>query len=117
MKKKVLKAFLVLAICGAASAAFGDGAIISTTTSIGSLAFSPSSKVFVKAASASTGYIAESLHSSGSRMFATDSVASIIYWKDVNIGTAPTSTFDTQTAPTAAGAHGSPDISSGWTSM
>jgi hypothetical protein len=121
MKKSILKAFLVLAICAAAASA-NASVDITSTTSIGSLSFSPSSKVHVYATSATTGYVVEALHISGSRVFGTDSAASILYWHDAVINpTAPSSAWaaSPDVAPTAAGIHGTPNFVTGttWTSM
>lgn len=124
MKKSIFRACLILAVCVAASSAYATNVTINGTTSIGSLGFTPSNKVIVAVKAAATGYTTESLHMSGSRVFGTDSVKSIIYWKDVTInGTTPTdaaASFDTLTAPAASGTAGTPDFSTaanGWTSM
>jgi hypothetical protein len=123
MKRSIRKACLILAICAAASGAYAANQTINSTTSIGSLGFTPSNKVIVKVTSATTGYVTESLHMSGSRMFGTDSSKSVIYWKDAAIdGSTPAAaagTFDGLTAPTVSGAVGSPDFSttSPWASM
>jgi hypothetical protein len=120
MKKSILKAFLVLAICAAAASANAT-VDITSTTSIGSLSFSPSSKVHVSATSILAGYVVEALHISGSRVFGTDSAASILYWHDATIApTQPTNSFTSSAAaPTAAGTHGTPNFVTGttWTSM
>ncbi len=118
MKKSILKAFLILAICAAASSAYAT-TLITTSTSIGSLSFSPSSKVQLNATSTNVGYVVESLHGSGSRVFGTDSAASIIYWRDATIGTTPSAAFTTSpAAPTGPGVHGTPSFAAGtWTSM
>ena len=69
---------------------------------------------FCKVASASTGYVIQMLHLSGSRVFSTDSVESKIYWKDVDITVVdglPTAGFATTfTAPDSVSAHGAPDV-------
>ena len=122
MKRSIRKACLILAICAAASGAYASQTI-NSTTSIGSLGFTPSNKVIVSVSSATTGYVTESLHMSGSRMFGTDSSKSVIYWEDKAIdgSTAANAanSFDPLTAPSTSGAAGSPNFATttGWASM
>lgn len=106
MKKMILIALLLAAFATSALAT-----TISTTTTIGSLSFSPSNSVTLSGKSAAIGYVFESKHGSGSRVFATDSAESKIYWKD---GTTFTGS---PAAPTVSGGHGTPDVTSGWTAL
>ena len=110
--KKIL--FLVLISLVFSTSAFALSTITGSTT-IGNLDFSVSNNVQISIDSNADFYTAESLHTSGSRVFLTDSVESKIYWKDAT-------TFDTVAAAaenSAAGTHGSPDPTSGttWTGL
>jgi len=113
MKKILLLTVIALAISTSAYAV----ATISVTTSIGSLTFNPSNRVHVSVASGVPGYVAQSLHASGSRVFVTDQVESKIYWKDATIGTTPTAAFTSPVAPADALSHGTPNPTSGYTPL
>lgn len=66
MKKQVLKAFLVLAIVAASSAAYAEQTISGTVTiGNGQNTFSPSSKVVISLSSIATSYCAASAHLNG----------------------------------------------------
>lgn len=119
MNKKLLAIGLAVPSMFVAGQAFAVATIDASTT-IGSLVFAPSNNVYLKAASGAAGYVAEALHQSGSRVFATDSVESVIYWRDASIAsTQPTSSFGTGTwaAPSTATTHGTPDVTSGYVAM
>lgn len=108
MSKRILMALAILAVSAFAATSFA--APITSTTSIGGLSFTPSNKVKVTVVSAAGDatttpptvgtYAATSWHTSGSRTFGTNSLASIIYWTDT-LGTAATGsgmTFDSWTS-------------------
>ena len=120
MKKNMIKLLVPLVILAFAATAFA-AQVISSTTSIGGLAFSPSNNVHVQVSSGTVAYTAESLHKSGSRLFGTDSTASIIYWQDAAIqSTSPDSSFTSGlAASTTAGQPGTPAFATvgGWNSM
>jgi len=66
MKKQVLKAFLVIAIVAASSAAYAEQTISGTVTiGNGQNTFSPSSKVVISLSSIATSYCAGSAHLNG----------------------------------------------------
>lgn len=108
--KKIILTALFLAACSASAFAATQ---IGGSTTLGSLTFAPSNKVYLNAYSnASFGYQVDALHTSGSRVFVTDSSASKLYWKDQAISISGTTVtgFVTTAAPTAIGGHGTPDI-------
>lgn len=110
MKKIILTALLLAACATSALAAAFTG-----YTATGGLSWAASNNVSVDGKSASTGYVFESKHLSGSRIFITDSIASKIYWKASD----PTALTGSYTAPTSSTAHGSPDptTAAGWTAL
>jgi len=118
MKKNIIMSLALLILLAAASAAFAAPVTFTGSTSFGGLNFNTSNKVTVGVKSdATAGYVAETVHSTGSRVFGTDSAASVIYWKDSTVS--PNVVDDSIAAPTTAGEHGTPNFTSvsGWTSM
>lgn len=99
MKKMILTALLLSLISTSAMAVNYTG-----STTIGSMTYSTSNKVYLKGASATTSYFFESLHVSGSRTFATDNVASLIYWKENTGGNSSYPFTSGATAATVASA-------------
>ena len=71
MKKQILKAFLVLAIVGAASAAMAAQTISGECTIGAGNTFTPSSKVVIQIASIPTSYTASSAHLNGTKQYGT----------------------------------------------
>ena len=117
MKKIILMSLALLILLAAASAAFA-AQTFTGSTAFGGYTFNTSNKVTVGVSSDPTaGYEVETVHSSGSRVFGTDSAASVIYWKD-STGVSPNVVDNNIAHPTAAGQHGTPDFTAGgWTSM
>lgn len=109
MKKIILTALLLAAFASSALAAAFTG-----WSAAGGLNWAASNSVTIDGKSISTGYVFESKHASGSRLFITDSIVSKISWKDSD----PTALTGSYTAPTSSTAHGSPDpTASGWTAL
>jgi len=77
MKKQILKAFLVLAIAGSASAAMAAQTISETVTIGAGNTFTPSAKVVIQIASISTSYTATSAHLNGTKMYGTSGGANL----------------------------------------
>lgn len=111
MNKRIFKALVVLSLSAFASTVFAANTLIpSTGTSIGSIGFQPSNRVKVRVTSTagnpllspptSGSYAVGAAHDQGSRTFATNSVASIIYWKDTIDAAVPVTSTDTFSAPT-----------------
>jgi hypothetical protein len=101
-----------------AAPAFATSTIDDTqAVTIGSLRFNVSNNVIIGYVSnASNGYVAESYHTSGSRIFHTDSAASVIYWNDIELSATVADNWGDGTAlvaPTASGANGTPNAASG----
>lgn len=71
MKKQILKAFLVLAVVGSASAAMAAQTINGTVTIGAGNTFSPSTKVVLQIASIATSYTAASAHLNGTKEYGT----------------------------------------------
>ena len=71
MKKQILKAFLVLAIVGAASSAMALTTISGQTTIGSGNSFTPSAKVVISISSISTSYTAGSAHLNGTNEYGT----------------------------------------------
>lgn len=71
MKKQILKAFLVLAIAGAASSAMATTSITGQTTIGNGNTFSPSSKVGISITAIPTSYAAGSCHVNGTKEYGT----------------------------------------------
>lgn len=71
MKKQILKAFLVLAIVGAASAAMATQTINGECTIGAGNTFTPSTKVVISIASIPTSYTAASAHLNGTKQYGT----------------------------------------------
>jgi len=71
MKKQILKAFLVLAIVGAATSAMAVTSIVQTITIGAGNTFSPSSKVGLSITAGNTSYTAGSCHLNGTKEFGT----------------------------------------------
>jgi hypothetical protein len=71
MKKQILKAFLVLAIAGAASGAMAAQTINGTCTIGAGNTFTPSAKVVIQVASIPTSYTAASAHLNGTKTYGT----------------------------------------------
>lgn len=117
MKKVILTALLLAA---SATSALAFSAFTGSTT-VGAMAFNTSNKVIMNGVSATTGYVFESLHLSGSRVFATDSAASVVYWRDAAIGgtTAASATgwAASYAAPTSSGTHGTPALPTGYQAL
>ncbi|MCM2359021.1 MAG: hypothetical protein NDI77_12795 [Geobacteraceae bacterium] len=112
MNKRILIALVALSLSVLAETSFA--AAITSTTSIGGLGFTPSNRVNVRVRSAAGDptatpptqgeYAAGAYHDQGSRTFATNSDASIIYWKDTTDSAVPAATDSVFTG-------------TGWTSM
>lgn len=87
MKRRILEAFLLMAVLSAAAVA-AQAAQITSGTSIGSLGFTPGNKVTVTAFSdtgtptAPGDYAASSMHSTGSRTYGVNSASTRIYFID-----------------------------------
>jgi hypothetical protein len=120
MKKNISMGLALLILLAAASAAFATPVTFTGSTTFGGLTFNTSNKVTVGVkCDATAGYVAETAHSSGNRVFGTDSAASVIYWKDTT-GVSPNVVTTDIAAPAGSGQHGTPDFSNtsnGWTSM
>ena len=71
MKKQILKAFLILAVVGSASAAMAAQTISGTVTIGAGNTFSPSTKVVLQIASIPTSYTATSAHLNGTKEYGT----------------------------------------------
>lgn len=71
MRQQILKAFLVLAVVGSASAAKATVTISQTVTIGAGNTFSPSTKVGISMTSISTSYTAGSCHLNGTKEYGT----------------------------------------------
>ena len=92
MKKQILKAFLVLAVVGSASAAMAETTIVGTTMIGAGNTFTPSTKVGISISAVATAYAAGSCHLNGTKEYGTVggtgitgtyADASKIYTKDI----------------------------------
>jgi len=99
MKKQILKAFLVLAVVGSASAAMAAQTIDATVTIGAGNTFSPSTKVVLQIASISTSYTATSAHLNGTKEYGTSGGSALagsysdpskVYTRDYTTTTAST---------------------------
>lgn len=90
MNKTLLKICFVAALLISASSAYagGTGTLISGSTVIGGGTFSPSNKVDIVARATTTAYTAQSKHTSGDRMMATNNTDPKMYWSTLAVGTA-----------------------------
>ncbi len=77
MEKQILKAFLLLAIVGAASAANAQSTISDTVTIGAGNTFTPSAKVVISISSIATSYTAASAHLNGTKQSGTVGGANI----------------------------------------
>jgi hypothetical protein len=77
MKKQILKAFLVLAVVGSASAAMAAQTISGTVTIGAGNTFTPSTKVVIQIASITTSYTASSAHLNGTKEYGTSGGSSL----------------------------------------
>ena len=111
MKKQILKAFLVLAIVGAASTAMATQTISGTVTIGAGNTFTPSYKVVISIASSATSYCAASAHLNGTKQYGTSGGSGLagsnadpskIYSKDYTTtpSTSAVATPDSQTSTT-----------------
>ena len=71
MKKQILKAFLVLAVVGSASAAMAETTIVGTTMIGAGNTFTPSTKVGISITAIPTSYVAASCHLNGTKEYGT----------------------------------------------
>ena len=77
MKKQIFKAFLVLAIAGAASTAMAAQTISGTCTIGAGNTFTPSAKVVIQIASIPTSYTSASAHLNGTKEYGTSGGANL----------------------------------------
>lgn len=87
MNKNMIKICFVIALTLSAVSAYG-ACTITSPLQLGGGSFSPSTRVSIAVESGATAYGALSLHGSGDREYATNSVAPNFWYKTVTVGTA-----------------------------
>ena len=100
MKKEILKAFLIMAVVTAASAAYAATDITSAGSTIGAQSFKPSNNVTVRCSANTSAWAANSTHSNGDRTFGASYDDPKIYWTSgttLNVSN-PTDTFSSWTS-------------------
>ncbi|MFA7060911.1 MAG: hypothetical protein WC156_08845 [Pedobacter sp.] len=105
MNKNLFKICFVIALTACAASAYAASTISGPVT-LGGGTYSPSSKVTVTVNSIATSYSAKSQHSSGDRIFATNSSDPKMWYKTVVVGTTPEASSTSDVLSSAA-----------WTSM